>query len=65
MFRHWDILVDSSEGKSNYLEGSTKETPLMGIVFEDFRVNGVILTESNLNKLLKLHISNCEKIIFK
>lgn len=65
VFRHWDILVDNSKGKSNYLEGSTKETPLMGIVFEDFRVNGVILTESNLNKLLKLHISNCEKIIFK
>lgn len=53
------------KGKKNYIMGVKNKTPLSGLVFENFRVNGKILTENNMHEILKWSILNCKKIDFR
>lgn len=41
------------------------KTPLSGLVFDNFRVNGKVLTEKNMHKVLRWSILNSEKIVFR
>lgn len=65
LFKDWNVWVDVSKGKKNYMEGVKGKTPLSGLVFEDFRVNGKVLTEKNMHEVLRWSILNCEKIDFR
>lgn len=65
LFKDWDVWVDVSRGKKNYMEGVKGKTPLSGLVFENFRVNGKVLTEKNMHEVLRWSILNCEKIGFR
>ena len=65
LFKDWDVWVDVSKGKKNYIMGVKNKTPLSGLVFENFRVNGKILTENNMHEILKWSILNCKKIDFR
>lgn len=65
LFKDWDVWVDVSRGKKNYMEGVKGKTPLSGLVFENFRVNGKVLTEKNMHEILRWSILNCKKIDFR
>lgn len=65
LFKDWNVWVDVSKGKKNYMEGVKGKTSLSGLVFEDFRVNGKVLTEKNMHEVLRWSILNCEKIDFR
>ena len=65
LFKDWDVWVDVSKGKKNYMEGVKGQTPLSGLIFENFRVNGKVLTEKSMHEMLRWSILNCEKIDFR
>ncbi len=65
LFKNWNVWVDASKGKKNYIEGVKDKTPLSGLVFDNFRVNGKVLTEKNMHKVLRWSILNSEKIVFR
>ncbi len=65
LFKDWDVWVDVSRGKKNYMEGVKGKTPLSGLVFENFWVNGKVLTEKNMHEILRWSILNCKKIDFR
>ena len=47
------------------MEGVKGKTPLSGLFFDNFRVNGKILTGKNMHEALRWSILNCEKIDFR
>lgn len=47
------------------MEGVKGQTPLSGLIFENFRVNGKVLTEKSMHEMLRWSILNCEKIDFR
>ena len=59
------MWVDVSRGKKNYMEGVKGKTPLSGLFFDNFRVNGKVLTGKNMHEALRWSILNCEKIDFR
>ncbi len=64
-FKNWNVKMDMSLGMKNYLEGSTPESPIKGLVFDNFVINGERLTQENMVELGAFSIKNCEEIIVK
>ena len=65
VFKNWDIKMDMSKNKKNYLEGSTTESTISGLLFNNFKLNGVILNEKNFMNLGRFSIRNCEPPVFE
>ena len=64
VFKNWDLKMDMSKNKKNYLEGSTKESEIKGLVFVNFKINNNILNSSNFKDLGKFSIKNCSMPVF-
>lgn len=65
VFRNWNIKIDNFKGKSNYIEGTSEKDVITGLLFDDFKVNGIKLNEENLDRILKINLKNCASIYFK
>lgn len=65
LFKDWNVRVDNSKGKKNYIEGTSENNPISGLVFENFRVNEWVLNKKNMHELLKWSVFNCKKIDFR
>lgn len=64
VLRNWDIKMDMSKNKKNYLEGSTAEMPIKRLVFENVKINNELLTSENYMSLGNFSVKNCEAPIF-
>lgn len=65
VFKNWDIKMDMSKNKKNYLEGSIPESTIKGLVFENIKINNVLLTSDNYMSLGRFSVKNCETPVFK
>lgn len=65
LFRNWNIKVDNLKGKSNYIEGTSEKNEIIGLFFDEFKVNGIKLNEDNFERILKISMKNCARIYCK
>ena len=65
VFRNWDLKMDMSKNKKNYLEGSIPESTIKGLVFENIKINNELVTSENYMSLGRFSIKNCEIPLFK
>ena len=45
--KNWTVLMDKSQGSSNYIEGVSPDYIMKNFVFDNVKVNGVKLTAEN------------------
>lgn len=65
VFKNWEIKMDMSKNKKNYLEGSIPESTIKGLVFENIKINNELLTNENYMSLGRFSMKNCETPVFK
>jgi hypothetical protein len=65
VFKNWNLKMDMSQNKTNYLEGAMPTSPLKGIVFDQVKINGTLLTADNYVEVGRFSVKNCEPITFK
>lgn len=64
VFKNWDIKMDYSKNKKNYLMGSQPESTIKKLVFDNFKINNVKLTQENYTETGRFIMENCEMPIF-
>jgi hypothetical protein len=65
IFRNWDIKMDLSKNKTNYIEGATTQSLIKGLIFENVKINNTLLTNENYKDLGRFSVKNVEKLVFK
>jgi hypothetical protein len=65
IFKNWDIKMDMSKNKKNYLVGAQSESPITSLIFQNFKINDKVLTSTNYMDLGRFNVKNCAPIIFK
>jgi hypothetical protein len=62
--QNWNVKMDMSKGFPNYIEGGAATNKFDGLVFDNFTLNGVKLTESNWINAGRFVITNLVAPVF-
>lgn len=62
--KNWNVKMDMSKLKNNYIEGFSPMSKIKGLIFDDFILNGVKLTKNNFIEEGRFIINNCNPIVF-